>query len=440
MPEEEHVPRTDLAGRALGNYEILQKIGEGGMGTVYLARDRALDRKVALKILPGPLARDGAWRARFLREARALARLKHPNQVQIYTVDSAGGVHFFAMELIEGESLAERIARAGPLGLEEILSLSGQVLSALSAVHSAGITHRDIKSANIMIEPSGRAVLMDFGLAKEEQSGGVTTAGVILGTPEYMSPEQAESQPATARSDIYSFGIVLYEMVTGSVPFSGKSALAVLRQQVEREAPPLSEKRPDLPPAFAGAVAKALSKSPGGRYGSAVELARALLEVGRTPELAALALGVQTSPGLTERRVFLSGAPTLADTPAPGTGRGKGFSAVLAAAVLATALAGALYALRGRWRPETEREANEEAAPVEPSPPQEGRWGEASVPGEAPFRARLPVIGAIERTPEGPVFVLELEDGGERRVRPPFKLDWSKSKEEEAAGREGETP
>ena len=307
QPPEDDIPETRPAppppgprrpggviGHTLGGNTVIAKIGEGGMGAVFRAHDEGLDRDVAIKVLPPSLARDEIYRTRFLREARALARVKHPNLVQIYNVAAEKGLHFFSMEYIDGESLSAHIVHAEEMPLGEILRIAGQVLSALAAVHACGVTHRDVKSANIMIEPSGRAVLMDLGLAKDEAATGVTTDGMILGTPEYMSPEQAEGVPATPRSDIYSFGIVLYEMATGELPFRGKSAIAVLRKQVEEEAPSLAERRPDLPPEFVRAVTAAMRKKPDERPSSAMELAGMLLEAGSTPELETLAASAPT--------------------------------------------------------------------------------------------------------------------------------------------------
>jgi serine/threonine-protein kinase len=307
---------------------VIAKIGEGGMGAVFRAHDEGLDRDVAIKVLPPSLARDEIYRMRFLREARALARVKHPNLVQIYNVAAEKGLHFFSMEYIDGGSLSVHIVRAEQMPLGEILRIAGQVLSALAAVHACGVTHRDIKSANIMIEPSGRAVLMDLGLAKDEAATGVTTDGMILGTPEYMSPEQAEGVPATPQSDIYSFGIVLYEMATGELPFRGKSAIAVLRKQVEEEAPPLAELRPDLPPEFARAVTAAMRKKPEERPASAMELAGMLLEAGSTPELETLAASaprggaVIASHAITLSARKRSTAPTLLDDRPTGAATG----------------------------------------------------------------------------------------------------------------------
>ncbi len=310
---------SGIIGHTLGGNPVIAKIGEGGMGAVFRAHDEGLDRDVAIKVLPPSLARDEIYRTRFLREARALARVKHPNLVQIYNVAAEKGLHFFSMEYIDGESLSVHIVRAEEMPLGGILRIAGQVLSALAAVHACGVTHRDIKSANIMIEPSGRAVLMDLGLAKDEAATGVTTDGMILGTPEYMSPEQAEGVPATPQSDIYSFGIVLYEMATGELPFRGKSAIAVLRKQVEEEAPSLAELRPDLPPEFVRAVTAAMQKKPDERPASAMELAAMLLGAGSTPELETLTASAPTGGAvIASHAVTLSArkhstAPTLLD-------------------------------------------------------------------------------------------------------------------------------
>jgi predicted Ser/Thr protein kinase len=297
---------SDIIGSTLGGCTIISKLGEGGMGAVFKAHDPGLDRMVAIKVLPPALARDEAHRERFLREARALARVKHHNLVQVYSVAVENGLHFISMEYIEGESLQQRIRSSGPMVIEQMLALGGQVLSALHAVHAQGITHRDIKSSNIMIDTEGRAVLMDLGLAKDEESSGVTTAGVIIGTPEFMSPEQAMGELATPLSDIYSFGIVTYEMATGRVPFRGKSTVAVLRLQCEAQPASLREARPDLPAEYVEAVSRAMKKDPRERPQSAADLAELMSRSGTTPELKALALSPVTA------RNILHPAPAVA--------------------------------------------------------------------------------------------------------------------------------
>jgi len=307
---------SGIIGHTLMGYRVLSKIGEGGMGAVFRALDEGLDREVAVKVLPPSLAREESFRTRFLREARALARVKHPNLVQIYTVAADKGLHFFAMEYVRGRTLGSRVARDGPMAREAILAVGGQVLSAIAAVHAAGVTHRDVKTANIMLEEGGRAVLMDLGLAKDQASPGVTTEGMILGTPEYMPPEQVHGEPATARSDLYSFGIVLFEMATGTVPFKGKSAISVLRKQCDEEPPDLLKLRPDLGSELCDAVRAAMAKEPDERPGDATELASLLLEAGRTPDLEALARGVVggvVSGAMTKPALAHANAPTLID-------------------------------------------------------------------------------------------------------------------------------
>ncbi len=329
-------PGSGLTGTRLGGYRVREKIGEGGMGAVYLAHDAALDRRVALKTLPAELAQSETCRRRFLREARSLARVKHPSLVQIYTVAHDRGHYFFAMEYVDGENLSERVARAGPMSLDEMLAVSGQALGALAAVHDSGVVHRDVKSANIMVERTGRVVLMDLGLAKDEATAGLTTAGMILGTPAYMSPEQARGEEATLRSDIYSFGVVLYEMATGRLPFTGKSAIAVLNKHVTEEPLPVPASRPDLPPAFSAAVAAAMAKDAKERAADARALAALLLRAGRTPELETVAGAGPSGAVLSSGSALALGnspdptAPTLVEgrEGREGAGAGGGVIAV----------------------------------------------------------------------------------------------------------------
>ena len=357
-----------LTGQRLGTYQLREKIGQGGMGAVYKARDLSLDRVAAVKVLPAALAADKVYVQRFVREARAIAKLSHRNLVHIYHVGQRDGLYYFAMEFVSGRTLRQQLAATGPLGVEEFLRVAGQVLSALGRIHSVGVTHRDVKSANVIVEAeTGRAVLTDFGLAKEQESEpgapeGLTAAGVVLGTPEYMSPEQAEGRPADARSDLYSFGIMAYEMLAGKVPFRAPSALAVLRKHVEEPPPPLAGLRPGLPPALEAAVTRLLAKKPEERHRSAAALAADLVRIGHTPELAELAaseLGPTertiVGPGLgaaspTGRTVPVAGpaSPTAATVPAgsaPGQTRELGARRGLL--IAAAAAAGVLIAILG---------------------------------------------------------------------------------------------
>lgn len=273
------------AGEKIGFYEIRSVLGKGGMGTVYLADDHSLDRRVALKMLPLRLSQDPDIVARFQREARALAKLRHPNLMHIYTVGEHQGRPFFAMEYIKGSTLGAVIAKTGRLRPPQAVHIAAEVMSALDKVHKAGTIHRDIKPGNIMIDEDGRAVLMDFGLARQETDAALTADHTVLGTPSYMSPEQAGGERLDARTDIYSLGVVMYEMLTGSPPFKGKTSFEVLRQHIESTVPAPSELQPGVPPELDVAIARALAKSPGDRFQDVGEMAAALSQVYRNATL-----------------------------------------------------------------------------------------------------------------------------------------------------------
>src|SRR5687768_13910510 len=237
------IPRATLTGRRLGVYQVEEQIGVGGMGEVYRARDTRLGRDVAVKVLPGVFVADRDRLARFEREARALAALNHPNIATIHGVEEADGVRALVMELVAGETLAERIAR-GPLKVPEALALAAQIADALDAAHEKGIIHRDLKPANIKITPAGTVKVLDFGLAKATDANhpdaptmtvGGTGAGVIVGTAAYMSPEQARGLEVDKRTDIWAFGCVLYEMLTGRAAFASATVSDTIAKILERE-------------------------------------------------------------------------------------------------------------------------------------------------------------------------------------------------------------
>jgi eukaryotic-like serine/threonine-protein kinase len=296
VPAASPLPATLQAGRRLGPYEIVERIGAGGMGQVYRAHDVRLHRDVALKILPPALVSDPARRERFVQEARAASALEHPHIARIHDIGEADGVTYIAMELVRGESLADAIAR-GPLAPIRALDRAIEIAEALARAHDRGIVHRDLKPANVMLTEDGHAAIIDFGLAKliETLSGErdrtqtaphSTEGGMVLGTASYMSPEQARGDTVDQRSDIFSFGIVLYEMLAGRVPFHGKSGIDTLHAILHEPAPP-------LPPLVASAdlqriVDKCLAKDPTERYQGmrdlAVDLrsARRRLESGQT--------------------------------------------------------------------------------------------------------------------------------------------------------------
>ena len=236
-------------GSTLGQYEIVSSLGAGGMGEVYRAKDTKLGREVALKFLPKEFTRDAERLARFEREAHVLASLNHPNIAAIHDLAEDHGTHFLVLELVEGEDLAERLSR-GPIPIEDALPLALQITDALEGAHEKGIVHRDLKPANVMVSPEGKVKVLDFGLAKawEESPGSdadlthsptltahMTQAGVILGTSSYMSPEQARGKPVDKRTDIWAFGCVLYEMLTGRAAFPGSDITEILAAVIRAE-------------------------------------------------------------------------------------------------------------------------------------------------------------------------------------------------------------
>ena len=276
-----HVPQS------FDRFEIVRILGKGGMGTVYLARDSRLDRLVAVKVLHlGELSADDR-RARFLREARSAAAIRHPNVATTYEVGESEGVPFIVMEYCEGETLSQRIRRR-PLEPGELLQIAIQTAAGVAAAHDGGIIHRDLKAPNIIIEPSGQVKILDFGLAKplhHEFKTPVpvdTTAGSMFGTIHYLSPEQARGQPADERSDLFSLGVVFYQMATGQLPFNGDTPLAVIDRIRDAEPEPFVPLDSTFPPAAAKVIGKLLKKNPAERYQNAHEL-RADLEVLQTP-------------------------------------------------------------------------------------------------------------------------------------------------------------
>jgi eukaryotic-like serine/threonine-protein kinase len=270
-------------GRKLGPYEIQSPLGAGGMGEVYRARDTRLDRAVAIKILPAHLSSDPVRKQRFEREAKTISSLNHPHICVLHDVGQQDGIDYLVMECVEGETLAKRLEK-GPLPLEQVLKYGMQIADALDKAHRGGVVHRDLKPGNIMLTPTG-AKLLDFGLAKETaalsnaatltatRNSPVTEQGTIVGTFRYMSPEQVEGEELDGRSDIFSFGAVLYEMLTGQRAFEGKSQLSVASAILEKEPPPISSVKPLTPPALDHAIRRALAKEVEKRWQSAADLA-----------------------------------------------------------------------------------------------------------------------------------------------------------------------
>src|SRR5882757_3183950 len=278
-----------LLGKRLGPYEILSSIGAGGMGEVYRARDTRLDRTVAIKVLPTHLADRSELRERFEREARTIASLNHPHICVLHDIGQQDGIDFLVMEYLEGETLAQRLLK-GPLPLEQVLQFAIEISDALDKAHRKGVTHRDLKPGNIMLTKTGTK-LLDFGLAKLNQevapkdtqlselptaNDPLTAQGTIVGTLQYMAPEQLEGKEVDTRTDIFAFGAVVYEMATGKRAFEGKSQASLIAAILEREPPPISSLQPMTPPALDRVVKKCLSKEPEKRWQSADDLTNEL--------------------------------------------------------------------------------------------------------------------------------------------------------------------
>ncbi len=266
----------DSLGR-FGPYEIVEHIASGGMGIVFKARDPALNRMVAIKVLPPALAANAIARARFIREARAAAAVVHDHVVPIYAVDEFRGIPYLVMQFVHGRSLSERLRAGGPLKLEEVLRIGAQAAAGLAAAHAQGLIHRDVKPGNILLENSvERVKLTDFGLARAADDIGLTRTGELAGTPEFMAPEQASNEPVDERSDLFSFGSVLYVMGTGCSPFQGSSVIAVVRKVCDEQPPPLHEINPAIPRWLSQIVARLMAKAPEKRFGSAKEVGHLL--------------------------------------------------------------------------------------------------------------------------------------------------------------------
>jgi eukaryotic-like serine/threonine-protein kinase len=254
-----------------GRYELGRQLGSGGMARVFLAHDRLLDRDVAVKVLSEPYAGDPAFVERFRREASAAAGLNHPNIVAVYDRGEADGSYYIVMEYLSGPTLKDIIRRRGPLPPAEAVDVALGILAALAAAHKRGVIHRDVKPQNVMASEDGRIKVADFGIARAGEDSGMTEAGSIIGTAQYLSPEQARGDEVTAASDCYSVGIVLYELLTGRVPFDGDRSMAVAMKQIAEPPQPPHELRPDLPPDLEAVVLKALRKRPSERYRTAEE-------------------------------------------------------------------------------------------------------------------------------------------------------------------------
>ena len=307
-----------MIGQTVSHYRITGRLGSGGMGVVSEAQDLTLGRRVALKFLPPELARDASALERFLLEARAASALNHPNICTIYAVENDGNQSFIAMELLEGQSLDARLA-GGLLSIDRLLDVSIQLADALDAAHAKGIVHRDIKPANIFITQRGQAKILDFGLAKLTRAAGMaaetigvtrtvlrtaslTSPGSTVGTIVYMSPEQARGEQLDARTDLFSLGTVIYQMATGSLPFSGNTSAVIFNAILERDPVPAVQLNPQLPPRLQEIIDKLLEKDRDLRYQSAADLRGDLKRLKRDTESGARPRNPVSAPSVPWRR------------------------------------------------------------------------------------------------------------------------------------------
>jgi len=265
-----------LIGKTCGQYQIVELVGQGGMATVYKAYQPSLNRYVALKVLPEYLAHDDEFVKRFKQEATAAAALRHPNIIVIYDIGQADNVHYIATEFLEGQTLDAVLKQSGALPLPRVVKIVNPLASALEAAHQQNLIHRDVKPSNVFINAKDHVTLMDFGIVKAVSSTRLTRTGLLVGTPEYMSPEQAEGHALDGRSDLYSLAVVVYQMLTGQTPFTAPTPNAILYAHVNRPPAPLSRLNQAVPPSVEAVVLRALAKKPADRFQSVTEFAIAL--------------------------------------------------------------------------------------------------------------------------------------------------------------------
>jgi serine/threonine-protein kinase len=309
MPDEASEPPTpvpnDLTGRTLSDFQLVRRIGQGGMGQVYLARQLSLKRQVAVKILRTDLAANTTALQRFKLEAEAVAQITHANIVQVYAIGESDGFNYMALEYVEGRNLRDFIKKKGPPALPIAINIMRQVAAALQRASELGFVHRDIKPENILLNRKGEVKVADFGLSRcfaSEQQLNITQSGLTMGTPLYMSPEQVQGHTVDPRSDIYSFGVSCYHMLAGEPPFQGQTPFEVALQHVQQEPSPLNQIRPDLPPDLCAIVHRMIEKRPEDRYQTALEILR---DLARLKEILATPQGLQTS---------IAGQPLLANS------------------------------------------------------------------------------------------------------------------------------
>lgn len=283
-----------LAAALEGRYQVLSELGRGGMGIVFQAYDKQLKEQVAIKLLSPLLSTDQEALERLTREVSLARRVTHPNVIRIHDLSEVNGLHYVSMEYFGGTNLKEHLKRSGPLSLLSAYQILSQVCDGLEAAHSQGVIHRDLKAQNIMIGASGQIKIIDFGLARSMRLEGMTATGLIMGTPEYMAPEQVAGKHVDERTDIYALGVMLFEMLTGRLPFTGDSAIAVGFQQMKDPPPAPRSINPQIPESVERIILKALEKNPIHRYRTASEIRNEFAAT--LPGFASAAASAQDTP------------------------------------------------------------------------------------------------------------------------------------------------
>ena len=330
-----------MIGSKLGSYEVEEEIGRGGMGVVYRASQPKLRRQVAVKVLLPHLARDAEFVERFMREARAAAQLHHPGLVTIFDVGERDGTYFFSMQWLQGKTLEEKLEEPGALPVEEVVGVVSQMAAALGFAHEAGVVHRDVKPANVIVDDLGRAVLTDFGIAQAANETRLTRAGSAVGSPDYMAPEQISADPIDARTDLYALGALFHHLLTGEPPYAGDAPIAVAYQHLNAPVPSVREKRPEVAPELDDVVGRLMAKAPEDRYQSADELLAALRDI---PDLEVDIGNIPIAAGAHRRT-----APTPLPVPASAGGPlSSTLARVLLAVLAVVALGSSIYWGMGR--------------------------------------------------------------------------------------------
>ena len=305
-------------------YEIVSKIGTGGMADVYKAMDHKLNRFVAVKVLKPEFREDATFVKKFRSEAQAAAGLTHPNIVNVFDVGDDEGVYYIVMELIEGITLKEYISKKGKLSVKEATSIAIQVSMGLEAAHSHGIVHRDVKPQNIMLQADGSIKMMDFGIARFSRAQSQTVSDKAIGSVHYISPEQAKGDHTDARTDIYSVGVMMYEMLSGKLPFDGTGAVSIAIMQISEKPKPLAEVAPNIPVGLRQITEKAMEKDPADRYQSAQEMLDAIAAFRRNPSISfEYEYNTQDNPDKTINRVVSSSTAKTAGKAAVSTSQAR---------------------------------------------------------------------------------------------------------------------